>query len=71
MKVGQEAQAFLTSVFATPNPAQPVQMYSEAFLRGQWDSERKAYASKKVAMQKQKLELGRLLSLQDEQAALL
>ncbi|EGG01333.1 uncharacterized protein MELLADRAFT_67176 [Melampsora larici-populina 98AG31] len=71
MKVGQEAQTFLTSLFATPNPAQPGHMYSDTFLREQWDSEREAYASKKVAMQKQELELGRLLSLQDKQKALL
>ncbi|EGG02631.1 uncharacterized protein MELLADRAFT_109971 [Melampsora larici-populina 98AG31] len=51
--------------------AQPGHMYSDAFLREQWDSEREAYASKKVAMQKQELELGRLLSLQDKQKALL
>ncbi|KAH9812315.1 hypothetical protein DFH28DRAFT_1223442 [Melampsora americana] len=71
MKVLREAQTFLISLFATPNPAQPGQTYSEGFLREQWELEREAYATKKVAIQKQQLELGRLLCLQDEQEAIL
>lgn len=71
LNVLREAQEFTITLFTTPNPAQPGHTYSEAFLREQWNLEREAYASKKVAMQKQKLELGRLLCLQDEQETIL
>lgn len=66
LKVSREAQATLKSLSSTPNPAKPGQTYSHSFLREQWEYERDAYASKEVALHKQKLELGRLLCLQDE-----
>lgn len=66
LKVLRQAQATLTYLSAVPNSAEPGQTYSQTFLREQWVSEREAYASKEVALHKQKLELGWFLSLQDE-----
>ncbi|EGG03746.1 uncharacterized protein MELLADRAFT_108932 [Melampsora larici-populina 98AG31] len=61
-----QAQSALTTLFGMANPNQPGETYTAAFFRGQWTLEREAYESKLVVMQQQKLELGRLLSLQDE-----
>ncbi|KAH9809801.1 hypothetical protein DFH28DRAFT_1186335, partial [Melampsora americana] len=66
MKVLREAQAVIKSLCTLPNPAQPGQNYTAAFFRGQWTVEREAYSSKQAILMKQKLELGRLLSLQDQ-----
>ncbi|EGG07133.1 uncharacterized protein MELLADRAFT_106193 [Melampsora larici-populina 98AG31] len=66
VKVLGEAQSALNTLFQMANPALPGKNYSALFFRSQWASEREAYASKDAIMQKQKLELGRLLSLQDE-----
>lgn len=61
-----DAQAAVTSLCAMPNPAEPGANYSANFFRAQWSVEREAYASKQAILLKQKLELGRLLSLKDE-----
>ncbi|KAH9822293.1 hypothetical protein DFH28DRAFT_1180610 [Melampsora americana] len=66
VKVMKEAQAALTSLYAMPNPCLPGTNYSADFFREQWVAEREAYASKEAVLLTQKLELGRLLSLQDE-----
>ncbi|EGF98310.1 uncharacterized protein MELLADRAFT_96026 [Melampsora larici-populina 98AG31] len=66
VKVLEEAQDAVTSLCAMPNPYLPGEKYSHEFFRGQWAAEREAYASKEAVLLKQKLELGRLLSLQDE-----
>lgn len=66
VKVLGEAQSALHTIFHTANPAVPGQNYSADFFRAQWASEREAYASKEAVLQKQQLELGRLLTLQDE-----
>ncbi|EGG06268.1 uncharacterized protein MELLADRAFT_106960 [Melampsora larici-populina 98AG31] len=66
VKVSREAQSALNSLFDMDNPALPGNKYSADFFRGQWASEREAYTSKQAVLLKQQLELGRLLSLQDE-----
>ncbi|EGG03749.1 uncharacterized protein MELLADRAFT_108934 [Melampsora larici-populina 98AG31] len=66
VKVLSEAQSALTILYGTTNPAAPGQNYSAEFFRGQWTLEREAYSSKEAILQRQKLELGRLLSLKEE-----
>lgn len=66
VNVFREAQASVTSLCAMPNPSFPGTNYSADFFHQQWAAEREAYASKEGVLLKQKLELGRLLSLQDE-----
>ncbi|KAH9818347.1 hypothetical protein DFH28DRAFT_925835 [Melampsora americana] len=66
VKVLGEAQSALNTLFQMANPSIPGEKYSAEFFRSQWASEREAYESKEAVLQKQKLELGRLLSLQDE-----
>lgn len=61
------AQETLDMWLQKPNPHQPGELYTRAFFRAQWDSERKhnLTTSKDVKI-RQKLELGKLLCLEDQ-----
>lgn len=66
-KVMLAARQALDLLYQQTNPHDPEHhFYSEDFLNNQWELEKAAQASKKEAEQKQRLELGRLLCLEDE-----
>ncbi|EGG10921.1 uncharacterized protein MELLADRAFT_59877 [Melampsora larici-populina 98AG31] len=66
-QVKKEASEGLLNLYTQRNPYDPDrQFYSADFLREQWILERNAQASKKHAEEQQKLELGRLLCLEQE-----
>ncbi|KAH9814036.1 hypothetical protein DFH28DRAFT_1127625 [Melampsora americana] len=67
LQVKDNANKGLSDLYSQRNPHNPDQeFYSAEFLKEQWTLERNAQASKKQAEDKQQLELGRLLCLEQE-----
>ncbi|KAH9814714.1 hypothetical protein DFH28DRAFT_1058579 [Melampsora americana] len=60
-----KSQALLTNIYVLPNPYQPGHVYTEEFFDKQWEDKRQAMVSPKVQQEIQKLELGKLLYLED------
>ncbi|KAH9808547.1 hypothetical protein DFH28DRAFT_1195413 [Melampsora americana] len=65
-KTVSKSRALLTNIYVLPNPYQPGHVYTEEFFDKQWEDERQAMVSPKVQEERQKLELGKLLCLEDE-----
>lgn len=66
-RVKKESSEGLSDLYIQRNPHDlDRQYYSADFFREQWKLERSAHASKKVAEEQQRLELGRLLCLEEE-----
>lgn len=61
-----KSQALLTNICRLTNPYQPGHLYTEEFFDKQWKDEREAMVSPKAKRELQKLELGKLLCLEDE-----
>ncbi|KAH9812031.1 hypothetical protein DFH28DRAFT_899629 [Melampsora americana] len=59
-------QTLLTNINSLPNPYQPGHMYTEDFFNRQWKAQKEAMVDPKVQQEIQKLELGKLLCLEDE-----
>lgn len=60
-----EARGSLETLFQKMNPFNPGDCYTAIFLRGQWELEKKSQGSKDIIAQEQRLELARLISLED------
>ncbi|KAH9809708.1 hypothetical protein DFH28DRAFT_1086136 [Melampsora americana] len=67
LRVKDQASQGLSELYTQRNPHDPGrEFYSAEFLKEQWTLERHAQVSKKHAEEKQRLELGRLLSLEED-----
>ncbi|KAH9820410.1 hypothetical protein DFH28DRAFT_1121694 [Melampsora americana] len=67
LRVKDQASQGLSELYTQRNPHDPGrEFYSAEFFKEQWTLERNAQASKKQAEEKQRLELERLLSLEEE-----
>ncbi|KAH9815930.1 hypothetical protein DFH28DRAFT_1082165 [Melampsora americana] len=67
LQVKDNSSKGLSDLYSQHNPHDHDQeFYSAKFLKEQWTLERNAHASKKQAKEKQQLELGRLLCLEEE-----
>lgn len=64
--VFKEARQSLARLFQKPNPFNSGNSYTASFLRGQWELEKKAQGSKDLIAQEQRMELARLISLEDD-----
>ncbi|KAH9821918.1 hypothetical protein DFH28DRAFT_1187487 [Melampsora americana] len=62
----QKSRTLLTNIYTLPNPHEPGHLYAETFLDQQWHKQKQAMVNPKVQQETQKLELGKLLCLQDE-----
>lgn len=62
----KKSQTLLTNIYALPNPYKPGHKYTEQYLLEQWNAERSTLLDPKSQQEKQKLELGKLLCLEDE-----
>ncbi|KAH9809581.1 hypothetical protein DFH28DRAFT_1066091 [Melampsora americana] len=62
----QKSRTLLTNICTLPNPHEPGHLYTETFLDQQWHKQKEAMVNPKVQQETQKLELGKLLCLQDE-----
>lgn len=64
--VFKEAHQSLVTLFQKPNPFDSGLCYTASFLRAQWEVEKKAQGTKDVIAQDHRLELARLISLEDD-----
>lgn len=64
--VFKEARQSLATLFQKPNPFNSGNSYTASFLRGQWELEKKAQAFKDLIAQEQRMDLARLISLEDD-----
>ncbi|KAH9821140.1 hypothetical protein DFH28DRAFT_923571 [Melampsora americana] len=62
----KKSQTLLTNIYALPNPYKPGHKYTKQYLLKQWNAERSTLLDPRSQQEKQKLELGKLLCLEDE-----